>query len=97
MTLYETRKELVVVLKVSVCWSPLPSKVSMSWALGQVPVVWAQAGLGSPMTSQDKNNTRLQDATNIDTTSEATLLRTADSHCGFLPCSIGRHTNLEWS
>ena len=66
-------------LKVSVCWSPLPSKVSISWALGQVPVVWAQAGLGSPMTSQDKDKTRLQYATNADTASEATVLSTTGS------------------
>jgi hypothetical protein len=67
------------VLKVSVYWSPLPSKVSISWAFGQVPVVCALAGLGSLNTSHDKNKARLHDATIADTPSEATILCTADS------------------
>jgi hypothetical protein len=48
-------------------------------AFGQVPVVWALAGLGSPNTSQDINNMRLQDATRVHTASKATVFCTTGS------------------
>src|SRR5829696_1485799 len=76
VTLYVIRREFVVVSKVSVSWAPLPSKVSMSWAFGHVPVVCALAGLGSLSTSQDRPNTRPQHATTADIASEATVVCT---------------------